>query len=163
MSTPGTIALALGISTWESALVSRLTGGHRDRRIRRCVDVVELLADVGTGLADVVVIDAQFPRLDATAVGRIAAGARLVIGVSIDEAGEARLRQLGIRHRRDRSSIPVVAVEQVCALISSAASTADPPETGCDVAERWRLAGAGKPVNPGRSSRHRLGTGRGSR
>ncbi len=147
MSTPGTIALALGISTWESALVSRLTGGHRDRRIRRCVDVVELLADVGTGLADVVVIDAQFPRLDATAVGRIAAGARLVIGVSIDEAGEARLRQLGIQATVgiDPRS-PSVAVEQVCALISSAASTADPPKPAA------MLPSAGVSPGPGNQS-----------
>ncbi|MGV1036754.1 MAG: hypothetical protein ACOYD0_06970 [Candidatus Nanopelagicales bacterium] len=124
MSAAATIALALGVSTWESALVSRLTTGHRDRRIRRCVDVVELLADVGTGLADVVIIDADFPRLDATTVGRISTGARLVIGVSIDEAGEARLRQLGIQSTVgiDPRS-PSVAVEQVCALISSTASS----------------------------------------
>lgn len=128
MSAPGTIALALGVSAWESVLVSKLIAGHRDRKIRRCVDVVELLADVATGLADVVIVDADFPRLDATTVGRLTTGTRLVIGVSADEAGEARLRQLGIRSTVgiDPRS-PAVAVDQVYALIGSATpATAQP-------------------------------------
>ncbi|MEI6623467.1 MAG: hypothetical protein WCP28_16345, partial [Actinomycetes bacterium] len=60
------------------------------------VDVVDLLADVGAGLSGAVVLDAGFPRVDASVVARLSSAAPSVVGVSADEAGERRLRQWGI-------------------------------------------------------------------
>lgn len=90
-------SLALSASSWETALISSLASAQGAvGTIRRCVDVVDLLAEVGAGLAGAVVLDPDFPRLDVTVVARLAAASIPVIGVSADEAGEARLRQWGI-------------------------------------------------------------------
>lgn len=90
-------ALALSASGWETALISALaTPPGAVGTIRRCVDVVDLLAEVGAGLAGAVVLDPDFPRLDVTVVARLRAASVPVIGVSADEAGEQRLRQWGI-------------------------------------------------------------------
>lgn len=104
--------------------MSKLIAGHRDRKIRRCVDVVELLADVATGLADVVIVDADFP---VSTYGRSPHDRH--------SAGHRRQRRRGWRGTPTsaRSTVgidprsPAVAVDQVYALIGSATpATAQP-------------------------------------
>ncbi len=96
----GPIALALSASAWETALVialSALADPNQDSPVRRCVDVVDVLTGVGSGTVRSVVIDADFPQLDADVVARIVAGNVLVVGVCNNEAGDRRLRQWGIQ------------------------------------------------------------------
>jgi len=88
---------------WESTLLAEL---GRDRAeqpftvVRRCVDIVELLAVAGSGQAVAALVDAQVRRLDADAVDRLAAGAVAVVGVTAPgaDADTERLRDAGIRY-----------------------------------------------------------------
>lgn len=91
-------ALALNHSDWESEFFQSFAAQFQQRgELKRCVDSVDLLADVLTGLVEIVVLDADFAGLDATTVARIASGTR-VVGLCSDLAGEARLRQWGIEN-----------------------------------------------------------------
>ena len=87
---------------WEAALLAELGRGHGEEGItvvRRCVDLVELLAVAGSGQAVAALVDAQLRRLDADAVDRLAAGAVAVVGVTAPGAGAdlERLQDAGIR------------------------------------------------------------------
>jgi len=66
--------------------------------VRRCVDLPDLLAAATTGAARAVLLSADLRRLDRDALARLAMANVAVVGlvVSGDEAGERRLRQLGI-------------------------------------------------------------------
>ncbi len=53
---------------WESALLAELSHSHPEQPftvVRRCVDIVELLAVAGSGQAVVALVDAQLRRLEA--------------------------------------------------------------------------------------------------
>ncbi len=87
-------------AAWESALLAEL-GRHPEQPftvVRRCVDIVELLAVAGSGQAVVALVDAQLRRLDADAVDRLTAGAVAVVGVTAPgaDADAERLRDAGI-------------------------------------------------------------------
>ncbi|MEO7260549.1 MAG: chromosome partitioning protein [Jatrophihabitantaceae bacterium] len=89
-------------AAWEASLLAELGRGHGDEGIavvRRCVDLVELLAVAGSGQAVAALVDAQLRRLDADAVDRLTAGAVAVVGVTAPgaEADVERLRDAGIR------------------------------------------------------------------
>lgn len=101
---PVTIAVvsAADGAPWEAALLAELGRGHGEEGItvvRRCVDLVELLAVAGSGQAVAALVDAQLRRLDADAVDRLAAGAVAVVGVTAPgaEADLERLQDAGIR------------------------------------------------------------------
>lgn len=66
--------------------------------VRRCVDLPDLLAAVTTGAARAVLLSADLRRLDRDALARLTMANVAVVGlvVSGDEAGERRLRQLGV-------------------------------------------------------------------
>jgi MinD-like ATPase involved in chromosome partitioning or flagellar assembly len=68
--------------------------------VRRCADLVELLAAAGAGVARAVVLSADLQRLDRDAVVQLTAAGVAVIGLSDpqDEAGARRLADLGVRH-----------------------------------------------------------------
>ncbi|MDQ1742284.1 MAG: hypothetical protein QOE23_623 [Pseudonocardiales bacterium] len=88
-------------AAWESALLAELGGSHPEQPftvVRRCVDIVELLAVAGSGQAVVALVDAQLRRLDADAVDRLTAGAVAVVGVTAPgaDADAERLRDAGI-------------------------------------------------------------------
>ncbi|MEO6504085.1 MAG: chromosome partitioning protein [Jatrophihabitantaceae bacterium] len=87
---------------WEAALLAELGRGHGEEGItvvRRCVDLVELLAVAGSGQAVAALVDAQLRRLEADAVDRLTAGTVAVVGVTAPgaEADLERLRDAGIR------------------------------------------------------------------
>jgi len=89
-------------AAWEAALLAELGRGRGDEGItvvRRCVDLVELLAVAGSGQAVAALVDAQLRRLDADAVDRLAAGAVAVVGVTAPgaDADIERLQEAGIR------------------------------------------------------------------
>jgi len=96
-----TVASAADGAPWEAALLAEVGRGHAEqpvRVVRRCVDIVELLAVAGSGQAAAVLVDAQLRRLDADAVDRLAASAVAVVGVIAPgtDADTERLRAAGI-------------------------------------------------------------------
>jgi Flp pilus assembly CpaE family ATPase len=87
---------------WEASLLAELgrsNGVEGITVVRRCVDLVELLAVAGSGQAVAALVDAHLRRLDADAVDRLAASAVAVIGVTAPDAhGDLeRLQDAGIR------------------------------------------------------------------
>lgn len=89
--------VALNHSDWESGFFSQLAVEFQAKsELKRCVDLVDLLADTLAGLVDIVVLDVNFSGLDATTVSRISVGAR-VVGVCTKLADEQRLQQWGIK------------------------------------------------------------------
>lgn len=95
------VASAADGARWEAALLAELgrsNGTEGITVVRRCVDLVELLAVAGSGQAVAVLVDARLRRLDADAVDRLAAGAVAVVGVTDPgvEADIERLRDAGI-------------------------------------------------------------------
>src|SRR5215468_63015 len=86
---------------WEARLVVDLDRGeHPVTVVRRCVDIVDLLAVALTGQARAALVAASLRRLDADAVDRlIAAGVAPVAVVRRDDtAAEDRVRAQGISH-----------------------------------------------------------------
>lgn len=97
MGVPGarpTALLAAAGAGWEADAVAAL-GSARVVVAKRCVDVTDLLATAATGVADVAVVAAELPGLDADAVRRLAQ-ARLGVVAVADGALVERARRLGL-------------------------------------------------------------------
>jgi MinD-like ATPase involved in chromosome partitioning or flagellar assembly len=100
---------------WEADLVAALEHGPFGLTVvRRCVDLADLLATAAAGTARAALIGSELRRLDRDALSRLAAGGMAVVGVVTpgDEAGERRLRQLGVD--------PVLSVDAGARIISAA-------------------------------------------
>jgi MinD-like ATPase involved in chromosome partitioning or flagellar assembly len=91
---------ALGGASWEVALIRALEGSARLSVVRRCVDVVDLLAVAATGQARAALVSADLRRLDVDAVDRLLAADVVPVGVITrgDAEAEQRLLVMGIRH-----------------------------------------------------------------
>jgi MinD-like ATPase involved in chromosome partitioning or flagellar assembly len=88
-------------AAWEAGLVVTLEGGDFGVTIvRRCLDIVDLLAVAASGQGRVALVSATLRRLDADAVDRLTAADVVVVGVvrRDDAQAEARLHAMGIRH-----------------------------------------------------------------
>jgi Flp pilus assembly CpaE family ATPase len=84
---------------WEAGLLVALEGGdHGVTVVRRCVDIVDLLAVAAAGQARAALVAAGLRRLDADAVDRLTAAGVVPVGVvrRADSAAEDRLRAMGI-------------------------------------------------------------------
>ncbi len=90
------LAVALGASTWESGFVSELVSALNGVRVRRCVDVVDLVGCVDRDGPAMVLVDDRFPRLDTPTTSRLAGCGAFVVGLYGDHAGKTRLANLGI-------------------------------------------------------------------
>lgn len=87
---------------WEASLLAalgRTPGAEAITVVRRCVDVVELLAVAGSGQAVAALVDAQLRRLDADVVERLQAGGVAVVGVTVAglETDVERLSAAGVK------------------------------------------------------------------
>jgi Flp pilus assembly CpaE family ATPase len=85
--------------SWESQLISALSrGSHSIEVARRCVDLVDLLAAAGSGLAEAVLVDVSLRRFDLGAVERLSSAGVAVVGVVRpgSVADEERLHALGV-------------------------------------------------------------------
>jgi Flp pilus assembly CpaE family ATPase len=88
-------------ATWEAEWVTAFASADAGVEIvRRCVDVVELLAVAATGQARAALVAASMRRLDVDAVDRlIASGVRpIAVLPRADAHAEERVRALGIEH-----------------------------------------------------------------
>ena len=86
---------------WEARLVTAFeTGAHPVEIVRRCVDVVDLLAVAASGQGRVALVTAGLRRLDADAVDRLQAAGVVPVGVVPrgDAAAEDTLRAIGVEH-----------------------------------------------------------------
>lgn len=86
-------------AAWEARLVVALTReGHGVEVVRRCVDVVDLLAVAASGQGRVALLDAGLARLNPAAVDRLTAAGVIAIGVVPrgDHAAEDQLRAVGV-------------------------------------------------------------------
>lgn len=89
-----TVLLAAAGAPWEAGAVSSLTEAGLVIG-KRCVDVTDLLATASTGIADVVVVAADLPGLDADVVRRVTDHVGGVVAVAHPDSVE-RVRRLGI-------------------------------------------------------------------
>jgi Flp pilus assembly CpaE family ATPase len=88
-------------AAWEAGLVVALErGDHGVAVVRRCVDVVDLLAVAAAGQARAALVAAGLRRLDADAVDRLVAAGVVPVGVVRrgDAAAEDRLRAIGVQY-----------------------------------------------------------------
>lgn len=82
----------------EQELVTAVEAASGVAVVRRCADVAELMSTGASGIADVAVVSADFRGLDRDALRHLAGHGVRVAGLVAtgDDAGEARLRQLGV-------------------------------------------------------------------
>jgi len=102
-------------AAWEARLIAELATGAEPgiRVVRRCVDVVDLLAVAGAGQATAVLVDAGLRRFDAAAVDRLAAAGIAVVGIVSDGHGEdaERLAAVGVGHLAPQDATVAVIAE----------------------------------------------------
>lgn len=122
------VLTALGGAPWEAAVVSSVDATATMTVVRRCVDVVELLAVATTGLARVALISPGLRRLDSDVIDRLLAAEVVPVGVfaRADVDAEQRLAVLGVRH-----VLPADADVDVLATVVAAA-VADGPRPVTD-------------------------------
>jgi Flp pilus assembly CpaE family ATPase len=91
------VLTALG-AAWESDVVTVVDGTAGYAVARRCADLPDLLAAGAAGVGEVALVSADLRALDRPALHELAAHGVAVAGVMApgDEAGERRLRQLGL-------------------------------------------------------------------
>jgi len=76
------ILTAAGGAEWEARLIAEVDAVEAGIQIvRRCVDIIDLLAVAAAGQAVGVLVDARFRRFDADAVDRLSAAGVAVVGV----------------------------------------------------------------------------------
>lgn len=161
------VATAADGAPWEAALLAELGrshGGEGITVVRRCVDVVELLAVAGSGQVVAALVDAQLRRLDADAVDRLAAASVAVVGVVVPgvEADVERLQDAGIRFvvPSDAAAAVFTAVVQAALAERSASgglraenAFGDPAfATGPPAHDSQRRGSAAGPVTGGRAA-----------
>lgn len=88
-----TVAVALGNSDWESPLFSRISQiCEKEFNLKRSVELVDLISLVASGQVQGVILDSEFPGLNASTVDRLTSLAS-VVGVCEDLDGEDKLSQ----------------------------------------------------------------------
>jgi MinD-like ATPase involved in chromosome partitioning or flagellar assembly len=152
------VLTAVTNATWEADLVAALDRSeHGVTVVRRCVDVADLLAAAASGTARAVVLSADLRRLDRDVLSRLYTAGVAVLGLVDpgDEAGERRLRQLGVAHVLPADAAPELISEQIMAAAQSPLrpgqhGQADPraalPQLGAPPAEFPSLPGSGQLV-----------------
>lgn len=139
------LVLASG-AAWEPAALQTLDRAPGVVVLKRCVDADDLLATAAAGQADVAVVDADAPGLDAETVAMLRHhGVRPVAVVRDDEGARTRVARAGItRQVSDPADLPaaVSADDEL-----PPASVTPPPPGGGSVIAVWGPAGA-----PGRTT-----------
>ena len=161
-----TVVSAADGAPWEASLLAELgrsNGAEGITVVRRCVDLVELLAVAGSGQAAAALVDAQLRRLDADAVDRLAAGSVAVVGVTAPgaEADLERLQDAGIRFfvPSDAAAAVFAAVIQAAVAERSAPGRSGAGNAYGDPAFATGSPGADQPLAPapGPGSRPKAG------
>jgi Flp pilus assembly CpaE family ATPase len=117
---------------WEERLVAAFDRGSQPVEIvRRCVDVVDLLAVAAAGQGRAALVSAGLRRLDTDAVDRLTAAGVTVVGVVPrgDGAAEQALRAVGVRDVVPDDADPQVVASVVAEAVRAAGSGAPPRAT----------------------------------
>jgi Flp pilus assembly CpaE family ATPase len=129
------VLIAAEGAAWETALVLGLESADaRVNVVRRCVDVVDLLAVAISGQARAALVAAGLRRLDADAVDRLLVAGVVPIGVFTrsDDGAEDRLRAMGIVHVVPSDADPKVVasvIEQAVLDVEDSTSPTQPSRT----------------------------------
>ncbi|MCW2644106.1 MAG: ATPase involved in chromosome partitioning [Pseudonocardiales bacterium] len=138
-------------AAWEADLVTALDrGDHGVTVVRRCVDIVDLLAVAAAGQGRAALVAAGLRRLDADAVDRLIAAQVVPVGVVRrgDTAAEDRLRAAGIGHLVPDDADPSVVASVITDAVRTAAAGARTPRMFGDPATSMAIPpGAGAPVS----------------
>jgi Flp pilus assembly CpaE family ATPase len=147
-------------AAWEAGLVTALDrGDHGVTVVRRCVDIVDLLAVAAAGQGRAALVAAGLRRLDADAVDRLVAAQVVPVGVVRrgDTVAEDRLHAAGIVHLVPDDAEPSVVASVITEAVRSAEAGPRAPRMFGDPATSMAIPpGAGAPVPAD------LPTGRGS-
>lgn len=159
-----TVVTAADGAPWEASLLAELgrsNGAEGITVVRRCVDLVELLAVAGSGQAGAALVDAQLRRLDADAVDRLVAGSVAVVGVTAPgaEADLERLQDAGVRFfvPSDAAAAVFAAVIQAAVAERSAPGRSPAGNAYADPAFASGSPAADQPPVPGPGSRPKAG------
>jgi MinD-like ATPase involved in chromosome partitioning or flagellar assembly len=137
-------------AAWEAGLVTALERGeHGVSVVRRCVDVVDLLAVASAGQGRAALIAAGLRRLDADAVDRLHAAHVVPVGVVRrgDTAAEERLRATGIGFLVPEDADAGVVAAVIAEAVTAAAPGARAPRMFGDPSTSMAIPpGAGAPV-----------------
>ena len=150
-------------AAWEERLVTALEhGAYPVSIVRRCVDVVDLLAVAASGQGRAALLAAGLRRLDADALDRLRAAGVAPVGVVPrgDTAAEEQLRSVGVGYVLPDDAEPAVVASLLAEAVRSGGTR---PES--DAARRSQRAfadpatsmpippGAGSPVPSGQPTR----------
>ncbi len=116
------VLIAADGAGWEAGLVVALDAGdHGVIVVRRCVDIVEVLAVAASGQARAALLAAGLARLDSDVVDRLIAVGVVPIGVHArdDVDAEARLHALGFGHILPADADPRVIASVVEAAVEA--------------------------------------------
>ena len=116
-------------ASWEQRLVAGFEAGrHPVAIVRRCVDVVDLLAVATSGQGRVALVAADLPRFDAHAVQRLASVQVVAVGVLArgDSDAEQRLRSSGVGYVVPDDADPGVVASVLIQAVRDGAPVADP-------------------------------------
>jgi Flp pilus assembly CpaE family ATPase len=108
-------------AAWEAGLVVALErGDHGVAVVRRCVDVVDLLAVAASGQARAALVAGGLRRLDADAVDRLVAAGVAPVGVVCrgDSTAEERLHAMGMHHLVPDDADPVVVASVIAEAVA---------------------------------------------
>ena len=145
------LSLADG-AAWEERLLAAFDRGpHPVEIVRRCVDVVDLLAVAASGQGRAALIGAGLRPLDADAVERLRAAGVAPIGVvpRDDSAAEDRLRRSGIAYLVPDDAEPGV----VAAVVGEAVRAGNPSGAADRMAQRaYGDPTSSMPIPPGAAS-----------
>lgn len=92
----GKVVLALGQSAWEATFVTGAVAQFIGCDVQRCVDVTSLIIGAKENPGQLVIVDAEFPRLDSPVVATLEQQGTRLVGVATTAQGMARLTSLGI-------------------------------------------------------------------
>lgn len=158
------LCLAEG-ADWEARLVTAFgRGSHAVEIVRRCVDIVDLLAVAASGQGRVALIGGYLKGVDVDAIDRLGVAGVPVVGVIPrgDAAAEDQLRAIGVLHVVPEDADPAV----IASVLSDAVHRQS--SAGASGTETSRMMqrsfadpstsmavppGEGDPVDPGRAPR----------
>jgi len=148
-------------AAWEERLFRAFAGSaHSVEIVRRCVDVVDLLAVAASGQGRAALLASSLRRLDADAVDRLLAAGVTPVGVVLrgDTAAEDRLRAAGVVHVVPEDAESAVVESVLTEAVRERERGGDPETSTARVIERsfadpaTSMAippGSGDPVAPG--------------
>ena len=138
-------------AAWEERLVTGLERAPVGVEIvRRCVDVVDLLAVAASGQGRAALVASGLRRLDVDAVDRLRAAAVVPVGVITrgDTAAEQHLHSIGITVVLPDDADPVVAASVLTEAVRAGTDIADPAETSRS-ARSYADPSTSMPIPPG--------------